>query len=214
MIVSENGGFELVSPIGPTVDAVETVLQAMQELKVGILSSESQLHVCIDARNKSLSQIRNVYKNFILVEKALDQVRHKDFRAGHSLKTASLANHMPRDKLLSQLDSCNDIPCLKAVAQPKPKPFLYVMNLRRQGPHNQREYYPSRIEFRGQQSPLDAKFILSWVRLLQKFVQSSFDGIQMSREKHTVDEAWTELFDKLIRDEDLGQYFDGVRERL
>lgn len=146
------------------------------------------------------------------MEQALDEIHHADFEAGHSIKTASLAMHTPRNKLLTQLDACQTVACLKQVVQPKPKPFLYVMNVQKETLGGGAG--PLQVEFRGQQSTLNAEFVVSWICLLQKFVQASFDGVELSVAKLSVEQAWFVLFDKLVQDEQLQHYFEKHRNQL
>jgi len=233
-IVREHTGFELVSPIYTSPEAIKPVLDAMRSIRVQTHVTQTNLHVSIDATNRTVDDIRNVYKNFISAETALDEIRDFPQRANHSAKSLSLRQQFQSvSEAYEKLDGCHeDFFCLWDTAQTFESPYFHLVDLRldwkelEQNNDNSTtnetaadkdakyNVWSERIEFRGQQSSLDTNFVSSWVWLMHNLVKSSFDGIVMPPQEQTVEEAWVALFHELIRDSKLGDYFEKRRSQL
>ena len=93
-IYREHNGFELVSPVLSRMCSWQPILgfvmDAMARHGVGTHVLHTNFHASIDATGRSLSQIRDVYKNTMAVEKALDVIRDCPKRADHSFKSLSV----------------------------------------------------------------------------------------------------------------------------
>lgn len=216
-LAQEHEGFELVSPLNPSFKSVEAALDVMKALGVRNDPHTTALHVSVDARNKTVEQIGNVFKNFIVVEKALDEVRDPLHRAGQSDRTASIAGVFASvEQAYSLLDACQSVACLEKTAEPTKSTWypLYIMCLRVKDDSvvpNFEKLDNLRFEFRGMRSTTQSNVAVGWIHLLNRIVQESFRGRVLEARERTVDEAWSALFDTLLHDDTLRQFFEEQR---
>ena len=212
-LAPEHVGFELVSPLNPSLQSVETVVTVMKDLGVQNDPLETVLHVSVDARNKTVAQIRNAYKNFLVVEQALDEIRHPLHRAGRTWKSASIARVFASvQQAHALLDACDSVACLKETAEPTESTWypIYLMCLRVKDDNEIPNFATTgqldnnlRIEFRGIQSTVESHVVIGWIRLLNRIVQESFRGVTvLDAQERTVDEAWLALVDTLLNKDD------------
>lgn len=215
-IVRNRAGFELVSPPLTALQSIEADLSAMKKRGVGTYIIKNQ--------------VRNVYKNFMAVEEALDMLRDCPQRADNSFKSLGIWQQLNTlQEGYSVLDSCHDyFYCLVEKAESVSEKhdggdWYHLVNLRydweeldNEDGSNETKYsiWPKRIEFRGQQASTDGVFVSSWVHLIHNMVKSSFDGIVLEPKERTVEEAWNVLFDKLIRNNSLGANCEKRRRSL
>lgn len=216
-IVREWAGFELVSPPLTTLQPVRAAMSAMKEHGVGSHVLRTNFHTSIDATNQSMDQVRNLYKNFMAVEEALDTLRDCPQRADNNFKSLSVRQQFKTlQEGYSVLDSCGDyFYCLvekaeSVTAKEYDGDYIHQAHLRYDWKELAKEegsgetryaIWPKRLEFRGQQASTDAVFVTTWIKLIHNLVKSSFDGIVLEPKERTVDEAWNALFDELIRND-------------
>jgi hypothetical protein len=220
-VVADEPGFALTSPIGTSLEPIEAAINVMKDFGARPDPEWTLFRVSIDARHRTLNEIRSVYKNFLVVEKALDEIRHLRYRGSKS--TSLVMQFLSVEDAFAKLDACDNLKCLRTTANPEQGAYYYLLTLRRDNKAMQhlaaidrssQDELPLRFEFRGQTSEVDSDFCVAWIQLLQSLVHESFLGTVLDARERTVDEAWLALFDVLVRDDTLRQLFNQLRNRL
>lgn len=211
-LVGPVGGFEVVSPIldgEGSVDQVEKVMQGMTNFEA-ILSESTDFHVHVDATGRSVDEIRNVLKNFIYFEGALDYFQPPNHQAGNNPYTKSLSAHFDSPTMAYKLlDSCTNIECLVDLVQSgasREDKRQHKLNL---APHGD----AMSIEFRGHHGTTDSKTATHWVRFTNLFVHGSFKG-QVARPDAavTVEDKLKQMFNMFLPDE-ASEFFKFYKSR-
>ena len=79
----------------------------MKSISVKTHPKYTNIHTSVDASNATIHQIRNVFKNFICVEQALDDLRDPLQQASAYRKSMSIAQPFPgAPQAFSALDAC------------------------------------------------------------------------------------------------------------
>jgi len=169
---SLTNGFEIVSPPINNIDQVRKVLDAMK--KYGSTVSETtDFHVHVDATNRSVEEVRNVLKNFIVFESTMDLAQPTNHRGNSNVWMQSNSAHFDSPaSAYSTFDECETLQCLYFTNQPATGLGSRVHKL------NLAEHPNSvTLEFRGHHGTLESGEVASWVKFLTVFVRRSFEGV-------------------------------------
>jgi len=164
-------GFEVVSPPISDLNQVRSVLNAMKDYGAQ-LSEVTDFHVHVDATGKSVEQIRNVLKNFIMFEAVMDATQPPNHQGNSNVWMQSNSAHFVNPATAyTAFDECEDLACLYDTSQPATGlgPRVHKLNLADHGDS-------VTLEFRGHHGTLEASEVAAWVKMLNMFVQSSFGG--------------------------------------
>jgi hypothetical protein len=221
-IQQERFGFEVASPIAPSFRDVETMLSVIQDFGCFVHPELTSMHVNVDARNRSLEEARNVYKNIIAIEPTLDHLRFTKKstvlggeaanmgEAFHSTEEAydSLDKSTSFQSLLHLGQQYEDEDALMEEQQVK---YKVGMKLKIQ---NYTVATPKTFEFRGLEASFDPQVAISWLKLVIELVGTSYEGNVLEPFQRTDDEAWSAVFGGLVLDASLEEFFYNRRTTM
>lgn len=169
---SLTNGFEVVSPPIQDLNQVRAVLNAMKEYGAK-LSEVTDFHVHVDATGRSVEEIRNVLKNFIMFESTMDITQPLNHQGNSNVWMQSNSAHFESvEAAYFAFDQCDSLACLYQTSQPETGlgPRVHKLNLAE---------HPGSVtlEFRGHHGTSEASEVAAWIKLLNKFVLHSFQGV-------------------------------------
>jgi len=178
---SLTNGFELVSPPINDVGQVRAALDAMAEYGAQ-LSAESDFHVHVDVSNRSVEEVRNVLKNFVMFESTMDQSQPPNHQGNSNVWMQSNAGHFPHPEVAyTAFDLCDTLHCLYQASQPMTGLGSRVHKL------NLAEHKDSvTLEFRGHHGTVDANTAVNWIKLVNMFVRNSFEPGRVAKLEATL----------------------------
>jgi hypothetical protein len=210
----ERHGFEIASPLAPSFDEIRVVLSVLKDFGCFVHPNFTAMHINIDAHDRSMMEMRNVYKNLIAVEGALDLLRFTN----QSAKLGGAADGMvsrfnSTRQAYESLDDTTSFQSLlglglKESNMTKLHPMLrssYKVGMRLK----ENGTLPRTIEFRGLEASLDPSVPISWLKLCMRLIQMSYTGHVLQPLERSTSEAWSSLFEDLVHDHDhvLQEYF-------
>jgi hypothetical protein len=205
-------GFEMVSPIDPPLEHLQNVWRTVMDAHA-FVDPITDFHVHVDVSNKTVGEVRNVYKNFVFAETALDMLHPFHHRGNVNEWLQSLSSNFD-SRAEAELDACDTYLCLRNAMQGRKTNEFYEMRRYKLNLIiGEEDGLPSNFEFRGHHSTLDVEAALDWIYLTNVFVARSCDGLLLSKDEREEEEMYGELFDMLLQDKDLEKRYN-VRRQL
>jgi hypothetical protein len=207
-----NSGFEMVSPIDPPLEHIQHVWRTVMNAHA-FVDPITDFHVHVDVSNKTVGEVRNVYKNFVFAETALDMLHPFHHRGNVNEWLQSLSSSFD-SRVEAELNACDTYFCLRNAMQGhKTNEFYEMRRYKLNLIIGEEDGLPSNFEFRGHHSTLDVEAALDWIYLTNVFVARSCDGLLLSADKREEEEMYGELFGVLLQDQGLEKRYN-VRRQL
>ena len=217
-MASERSGIEIASPLSPSYSQIQRLLAVVGASGFVVHPELTIAHINIDARNRTVSQTRNVYKNIMAVEKALDQFRYPRKTAVAGEAKSLVESFASVQEAYASMDNSTTFSShivlgdQESVSKKKTHRRVTVgLKLR----EREEEMLPNTFEFRGLEASLDPAVAISWLELALKILSESYAGHVLAPVERTAEEAHDALFVELVRDKKLGDFFrtrsDGFR---
>lgn len=217
----ERFGFEVASPIAPSFHDIELMMTVVRDFGCFVHPELTSMHINIDARGRSLGEARNVYKNILAVEPALDHLRFtkKSTVLGGEANNMGEVFHNSLEEAYHSLDKSSSFQSLihlgqsyeseevdtetGTVVEEQQVKYKVGMKLKANGTLTS----PKTFEFRGLETSFDPKVAISWLKLGIALIGTSYEGNVLEPLQRSDDETWSALFGNLVTDESLEQYF-------
>jgi hypothetical protein len=221
----ERSGFEAASPLSPPFEHIERLVKVMKDFGCWVHPKFTLMHINVDARGRTLEETRNVYKNVISVEPALDMFRIRDpyelggkamelgaefgsvQEAYESLDSSeSFQSHIELGKYQGHVNDGRKIWRRR-----------YRVGLKLEFNKKTRHggisaTIPKTFEFRAWQPSMDSAAPVAWIKLAISLVEASYSGHVLPPVKKTPEEAWSALFNELVEDSSLEEFFRGYQK--
>lgn len=224
--------FELVSPILEGEQGIESCYQVLEALKSQEWTSINVnrtmgFHVHIDVKDLSLAELKKVCQNFIKFEESIDSFMPPSRRTGSQESNtycksckkgitdeevsarcgystnSNYTRHLAIDRCDSTEELCNLM---------NPTGRYYKLNLTNLLPDGRQ---PT-IEFRQHSATANTDKVSAWVRFCMEFVTNSAKNKKprFLPESHSVDEQFKCLFQEVIKDRMLKNFYEIRREEM
>ena len=204
-ITPERGGPECASYIDVPPSEIQTMMRVFNESRFIIDPDLTAFHINIDATNRSMEHVKNVYKNYIAVEEAIESFRSSTYsnipgdavslkkRFGPGVKQAyeelEKPRHFPYPQFNYQTKADGSIEKRRSVARS-------VLSLKMNSDTNKTRNF----EFRGIQGTHNFEVVWAWIQFARQFVAASYAGVVLEPKERTLEEQWDVLFNTLIQD--------------
>eukprot|EP00527_Entomoneis_sp_CCMP2396_P004627 CAMPEP_0198151966 /NCGR_PEP_ID=MMETSP1443-20131203/57885_1 /TAXON_ID=186043 /ORGANISM="Entomoneis sp., Strain CCMP2396" /LENGTH=347 /DNA_ID=CAMNT_0043817829 /DNA_START=172 /DNA_END=1212 /DNA_ORIENTATION=+ len=214
----ERSGFEVASPLSPPFEHIERLVKVMKDFGCWVHPRFTLMHINVDARNRTVEETRNVYKNIISVEPALDMFRIRDpFELGGRAKELG-AEFGSVQEAYASLDSSESFQSHIELGKSKGSDegyycrHRYRVGLKLDEDEENEEMISDSFEFRLWQPSMDPAAPVAWIKLATSLVEASYSGHVLPPVKKTAEEAWSVLFNELVKDSSLEEFFLGHRK--
>jgi hypothetical protein len=155
--------FELVSPplVGEEgLREVEIVCRVLKQMNAKI-NKTCGLHVHIEAKDFKIGQWRNIFKNYVLFEDAIDAFMPMSRRSGQNKYCQSIKGRRAISSIFSDIDSCKTVKQIEKKVTNKSR--YYKINAQAFARHGT-------IEFRQHSGTVEFLKINNWVRFLHNLI--------------------------------------------
>lgn len=165
--VSGSNGFELVSPVlkgNSGIEEVKKVCQVLESLRANVNKS-CGFHVHFDARELSINDWKNLYKNYITLENEIDQIMPASRKGNGNQYCRSMLNKMvSKQSAFSAIEMCNTVSELsRAIANNSRYVKLNAESFMRHGT----------VEFRHHSGTVEFEKISNWVKICGSLIDKS-----------------------------------------
>jgi hypothetical protein len=161
--LSGNLPFELVSPPLEGEEGlreVEIVCRVLKQLNAKI-NKTCGLHVHIEAKNFKIAQWRNIYKNYVIFEEAIDAFMPVSRRSGRNSYCLSIKGQRAVNEVFNDIDSCKTVNQIYSKVTNRSR--YYKINAQAFARH-------STIEFRQHSGTIEFLKISNWVKFLHNLI--------------------------------------------
>lgn len=205
---TERGGFEAASPLSPRFDEItKFVLTVRDHLYCLVHPQMNIMHINVDARNATLQQARNVYKNAMAVEPALELFSPIDpYHLGGKAMPLSM-NFSSVQQAYQSLDASDEFSKLIWLGLPNWNSDHWRIRYRVALKLSRDDHrIPQAFEFRilGSSNPA---VDIAWIKLATRLVEESYSGHVLEPKERSTEEAVAALFDELLNEPLLLEFF-------
>ncbi|WP_187261296.1 amidoligase family protein [Pontibacter beigongshangensis] len=168
-------GFELVSPVLEGEAGLEQVKKACAALKRcnALINKSCGMHVHFGARNFSLTQWKNLYKNYINYEGLIDSFMPVSRRNNHNIYCRSMTNRFSTEsEAYAAIDSCSTVEQIAQKVTRRDR--YYKLNAESFFRHGT-------VEFRQHSGTIEADKVTSWITFLSNLVEYSKNNVSSQK---------------------------------
>jgi len=204
--------YRVTSPLSPSFESIEQLSSILAAKGAMVQPDKTFMRLDVDARNRTLQEARNVYKNILAVEQLLNHLQPETVTT-----TGQEPGKLLRDRFVNLQEAYRAIDVADT--------FQSLVEIGFENSAYKRYWrhriifgmtltsgrdsggIPETFQFRGLESSTNPTLIIAWVQLATKLVQRSCDGYVLEPAERTINDAWSALFSQLIQDDALETFF-------